>query len=111
MCPWEVELTGRSARTDGHVERQRRSGSLDVLGVDAELVVGPLSQAADRVDGRLRLDPRDARPRRGQVLAPLDDVGHDRRSAVGRRGEPGERHAGSRHTGHFERSSWCRRLV
>jgi len=38
---------------------------------------------------------------RGQVLWPLDDVGHDLRSAVRRRGEPGERHAGSRHVGHL----------
>jgi len=45
-------------------ECQRRSGSVDVLGADAELVVGPLGQVADHVDGRLRPDPRDARPRR-----------------------------------------------
>ena len=52
------------SRTDWYVERQRRSGSLDVLGVDAELVVGSFGKVVDRVDGRLRLDSGDARPRR-----------------------------------------------
>jgi len=37
---------------------------LDVLDTDAELVVDPLGPVADRVDGRLRPDPRDVRPRR-----------------------------------------------
>lgn len=37
---------------------------LDVLDADAELVVDPLDPVADRVDGRLRPDPRDVRPRR-----------------------------------------------
>ena len=37
---------------------------LDTFDADAELVVAPLCPAADRVDGRLLPDPRDARPRR-----------------------------------------------
>jgi len=37
---------------------------LDVPDADAELAVGLLGQVADRVDGRLRPDTRDVRPRR-----------------------------------------------
>ena len=37
---------------------------LDVPNADAELVVDPLGPIADRVDGRLRPDTRDVRPRR-----------------------------------------------
>ena len=54
---------------------------LDDFDADAELAVGLLGQ----VGVSLRPDPRDVRPRRGQVLGPLDDVGHDRRSAGQRR--------------------------
>jgi len=69
--------------------------NLDVFDADAELAVGLLGQ----VGVSLRPDTRDVRPRRRQALGPLEDVGHDLRSAVRRRGEPGERHAGSRHVG------------
>ena len=100
-----TELTGGSARTDRHVERQRRSGALDVLGVDAELVVGAVGQILDGVDGRLRLDAGDARPRRRQVFALLDDVRHGRRAAVRQRRQPRQRQAGPRHVRYFQRSA------
>ena len=38
--------------------------NLDVFDADAEVAVGLLGQVGDRVDGRLRLDSCDARPRR-----------------------------------------------
>jgi len=77
-----AELTGRSPRADGHVQGERRTDSLHVLGIDTELVVGAFGEVADRVYGCLGLDSCYARPRGRQMFSALDDVRHHGSSTV-----------------------------
>ena len=104
-------LTSRSAQQHAAVHGERQTDSSDVLGEDAEYILGSLRQTRRHVVRVVWLDTGYLVPRWSAHLTSLDDVGTDGSTTVRRGREPRQGGTVFRDVNCLQGTSWECRLL